>query len=193
MAYEFHLPDIGEGLVEAVVVEWLVEVGDELTLDQPMVAIETDKAVVEIPAPHAGQVLHLGAAEGETIEVDSLLIVIGERDEPWDQAAAEPASAAAPIVGTLQESAEVLPATAAGPKALPKIRNLAAELGVDLEGVAGTGPGGRITEGDVRGAVVTDPDAGPTERKPFSPTRRAIASHLTRSCARSTRMDLRRG
>ena len=74
MAHEFHLPDIGEGLTEAVVVSWYVDV-------------ETDKAVVDIPSPFAGVVLHLGAAAGETIAVDALLVVIGEEGEAWETTA----------------------------------------------------------------------------------------------------------
>jgi pyruvate dehydrogenase E2 component (dihydrolipoamide acetyltransferase) len=172
MAYEFHLPDIGEGLTEAVVVEWLVKVGDELALDAPMVEMETDKAVTEIPAPHAGVVLYLGAAEGDTVEIDELLVVIGEPGEQWEPSA-EPEPEAAPIVGTLPEA----PPAGAGVEAVPVARRLAKELGVDLATVAGSGPGGRITEDDVAAAA----GGGAVEKVELSPTRRAIAEHLTKS------------
>ena len=81
MANEFRLPDIGEGLTEAEVISWLVAVGDEVVVDQNVVEVETDKAVVEIPIPYAGTVLSLGASEGEVVKVGEVLIVIGEAGE----------------------------------------------------------------------------------------------------------------
>ena len=94
MAFEFHLPDIGEGLAEATIVSWLVPVGGTIGLDQPMVELETDKAIVEMPAPRAGVVLHHGAPAGATIAVDSLLVVIGTPGEAWTPSAAPPRSSA---------------------------------------------------------------------------------------------------
>lgn len=173
MATEFLLPDIGEGLTEATVVEWLAGVGEELTLDGPMVEMETDKAVTEIPAPEAGVLLYQGAAEGETLEVGQVLAVIGVAGEAWEPSAAtatDAPEAAAPIVGTLPEAAPT-----AG-QALPAVRKLAAELGVDLAAVTGSGPGGRITAADVESAT-----GGSAEHVPLSTTRRAIADNLTRS------------
>lgn len=170
MALEFRLPDVGEGLAEATIVNWLVGVGDEIALDSPMVEVETDKAVIEIPAPRAGVVLHLGAAAGETLAVDELLVVIGAPGEFW--APSGPSSPSAPpIVGTLPDVA-----SPGSTKVLPAVRKLAVELGVDLAAVAGSGPGGRITEGDVRAA-----SAGPVDRIALSATRRAVADHLSRS------------
>ena len=81
MAREFLLPDIGEGLTEAEIVRWLVPEGGHVEADQPVVEVETDKAVVEIPSPYAGTVLRHGGAEGETIRVGSVLVVIGEDGE----------------------------------------------------------------------------------------------------------------
>ena len=179
MALEFLLPDIGEGLAEATVVRWLVEVGGTVDRDGVLVEIETDKAVVEMPAPRAGVVLHHGAPAGGLIEVGELLVVIGAPGEVWEPRAE--AAGAAPVVGTLAAESERLPAPSpgpAGPQALPAVRKLAADLGVDLAAVDGSGPGGRITEADVRGASAT---AGLVERVPFSATRRAIADHLSRS------------
>ncbi len=182
MAFEFDLPDIGEGLTEATIIEWKVAVGDTIGTDEPMVEIETDKAVVEIPAPRAGIILHLGAAAGTTIEVDSLLVVIGDEGEEWvapsPEAPERVTGAAAPIVGTLHETAHVL---GAAPRALPKVRRLAAELGVDLGGIAATGVGGTITEEDVRAAVAPAEGRGKVQRLKLSPTRRAIADNLSRS------------
>ena len=184
MANKFHLPDIGEGLTEATIISWYVDVGEKVGLDEPLVEVETDKAVVDIPAPVAGVVLFHGGDAGDVIEVESLLAVVGEPGETWEDdtgSEAAPASAAAaPIVGTLDEAPATMTAAAAGINALPKVRRLATELGVDLESITGSGPGGRITEDDVRsGAVPTD--RGPVERKKMSATRRAIADNLTRS------------
>ena len=81
VAKEFRLPDIGEGLTEAEIVRWLVPEGGRVEADQPVVEVETDKAVVEIPSPYAGIVLRHGGAEGETIRVGSVLVVIGEDGE----------------------------------------------------------------------------------------------------------------
>ncbi len=177
MALEFALPDIGEGLAEATIVRWLAAVGDLVGLDEVVVEIETDKAVTEMPAPRAGVLLHRGAEAGDTLEVGSLLMVIGDEGEDWSGAAAPAAAApasAAPIVGTLDESGEVL-ARPAVPQALPMVRRLAAELGVDLAGVAGTRPSGRITEADVRAAAAGDERV---ERVKLSATRRAIATRM---------------
>ena len=77
MAQEFRLPDIGEGLTDAEVVRWLVEVGDPIGIDQPLVEVETAKAVTDIPSPYAGVVLHLGAPVGSTINVGEILVVVG--------------------------------------------------------------------------------------------------------------------
>ena len=182
MANEFHLPDIGEGLTEATILAWYVEVGEPVGLDEPLVEVETDKAVVDIPAPFAGVVLHHGAAAGDVIEVDALLVVVGDAGEAWQPSGgASGASAdAAPIVGTLDEAPAVVPGAGSNEvAALPKVRRLAAELGLDLSLVSGSGVGGRVTEDDVRRADSND--AGPMERVPMSPTRKSIADHLSRS------------
>jgi pyruvate dehydrogenase E2 component (dihydrolipoamide acetyltransferase) len=191
VAREFRLPDIGEGLTEAEIVRWLIDVGEEVQEDQPIVEVETDKAVVEIPSPYAGVVLSHGGAEGEVIEVGAVLVTIGEPGEavepPGEDTTAagrtgfffsedetvapEPGLEPEPIVGTLSEEAEVLSApTAAQPgspaaiKALPVVRKLARDNDVDLETVAGSGPGGRITRADVEAAI--EARSAPPEPEP---------------------------
>lgn len=198
MAQEFRLPDIGEGLTEAEIVRWLVEEGERVEADQPVVEVETDKAVVEIPSPYAGIVLKHGGAAGDVIEVGSVLLVVGEAGEAASDpdaagtgapsgegvpasntfAAEEPAESrsvsgdAAPIVGTLSDEAEVLaPRGEAKPAgggdqvlALPVVRKLARDNGIDLAGVEGTGPGGRITREDVQ--AVIDSGEAPSEKPP---------------------------
>jgi pyruvate dehydrogenase E2 component (dihydrolipoamide acetyltransferase) len=178
MAFEFRLPDIGEGLTEATIVRWLAPVGEQVTADQPIVEIETDKAVVDIPAPRAGTILHHGGPEGATIPVGAILVVLGEPGEEWRPSASTPppATPAAPIVGTLEEAPEA--AASGEAPALPLVRRLAASMGVDLRTVTGTGPGGRVTREDVEGAAT---GAGPVERVRMSPTRLTIARNLSRS------------
>ncbi len=184
MATEFHLPDIGEGLAEATILHWFVQVGEPVEVDAPLVEVETDKAVVEIPAPIAGVVLHHGAGAAEVLAVEHLLAVIGEVGEEWapsESPANTPEAAAvdetAPIVGTLDTGNA--PSIGLGVQALPLVRKLAAELGVDLSNVAGSGPGGRITEDDVMAGA--EHAVGPHTRVPLSATRKAIISNLTRS------------
>ena len=83
MAKEFRLPDIGEGLTEAEIVRWLIPEGSPVRADQPVVEVETDKAVVEIPSPYTGFVLHHGGTEGQTLAVGDVLMVIGDEGEEW--------------------------------------------------------------------------------------------------------------
>lgn len=185
MATEFYLPDIGEGLTEVVVLSWYVEVGESVGLDDVLVQVETDKAVVDIPSPVAGVVLHHGAPPDTELEVGKLLAVVGDPGEEWTPGAAAPAAApssanaiAAPIVGTLSDDAELIQAA---PRLLPADRKLAADLGVDLSTLSATGPGGRITESDIRAAATGAGESRPVDRVRMSATRRAIADNLARS------------
>ena len=190
MAYEFLLPDIGEGLTEAEVVRWVVSVGDQVAEDAPLVEVETDKAVVEITSPSGGVVLHHGARPGETLQVGAVLAVIGQPGEAWSP------GDAAPVVGTLIEDAEILaardgepePPAMAGVRTLPLIRKLARDLDIDLTEVEGTGPGGRINREDVQAAaarrstIKMGPMAGGgEERVRMSKLRRTIADRMERS------------
>ena len=90
MAFEFKLPDLGEGLTEGEIVKWLVKAGDPIEEGQVFVQVETDKAVIEIPSPKKGVVLKLGAAEGDTVQVGSVIIVIGEKGEKIPAAVPNP-------------------------------------------------------------------------------------------------------
>ncbi len=178
MARIFKLPAVGDTMVEGEIVEWLVEVGETVELDQPICSVETDKSVVEMTTPYRGTVLALGGDPGDVIEVGETLIVVGEpgEDVPADEPESEPVAAAASIP---RQTAAPQPAPSDSVKALPKARKLARERGIDLATVAGTGPGGSITVADVEAAAAPAPAAGRRER--LSATRRSIARHMTES------------
>jgi len=203
MAFEFRLPDIGEGVAEGEVVKWLVKEGADVKENQPLVEIMTDKVNVEIPSPRKGTILKLMAKEGGTVKVGQVLLVIGEKGE---QGSAPPA--VSPTITTAKTPA-VVPAKATAPTpslapvavtpkkpqeilATPATRKLARDMGVDLATVQGTGPGGRITDDDVRrfkdvgrsaaavAITVTGPH-GVEERVPMRGIRRKVAEHMVKS------------
>jgi len=178
VAYEFKLPDLGEGLTEGEIARWLVTEGQELADDDPLVEIQTDKTTVEIPSPAAGTVSRILVAEGEVVPVGTVLVVIGADD------ADPPAVAPAPAVP--ERKRESVDQTQARVQATPIVRRIAQELGVDLAQLSGTGPNGRITETDVRSAggegLVSDrhkPSEG--RREPVRGIRRQIVEHLTKA------------
>ena len=179
MPYEFKLPDLGEGLTEGEVARWLVAEGDEIAEDQPLVEIQTDKTTVEIPSPAAGRVTSIRAAEGDVVPVGTVLVVIG--GDAAQTAVPQPAASAPAMArGQTPDLSERDPA-AGRVQATPLVRRIAAELGVPLESVAATGPGGRITEDDVRRAA--GPSQPPTEgrREKVRGVRRQIVEHLARA------------
>ncbi|MFW5964298.1 MAG: dihydrolipoamide acetyltransferase family protein, partial [Natronomonas sp.] len=164
MVREFKLPDVGEGLTEAEIVSWLVEVGDTVKEDQPVAEVETDKAVVEVPSPVNGTVREILAEEGEMVPVGEVIITFDVEGEPVEEPAETDAGAAdepEPAVTPVDEDGSEAPAeTEAEPSAkggrvfaAPSARRLARELDVDIAAVAGSGPGGRVTESDVRAAA----------------------------------------
>jgi pyruvate dehydrogenase E2 component (dihydrolipoamide acetyltransferase) len=164
MAYEFKLPDLGEGLTEGEIARWLVTEGQEIGEDDPLVEVQTDKTTVEIPSPAAGRVARILVGEGEVVPVGTVLVVIGE-----DGAAATPSK---PAESDITRERSV--------RATPLVRRVAQELGVDLATVSATGPGGRITEDDVRGAVAPSaPSEGRRER--LRGVRRLIVEHMART------------
>jgi pyruvate dehydrogenase E2 component (dihydrolipoamide acetyltransferase) len=160
VAYEFKLPDLGEGLTEGEIARWLVQEGQEIAEDDPLVEIATDKTTVEIPSPAGGLVTQILVAEGEVVPVGTVLVVIGGD-------AAEP-KAKAPSNSLLQDGKV---------RATPLVRRLAEELGVDLATLTGTGPQGRITEEDVRGTAPGQAQ----RREPIRGIKRQMFEHLTRA------------
>lgn len=178
MAFEFHLPDIGEGVVEGEIVAWKVKVGDRVKLDQPLVDIMTDKATVEIPSPRAGVVTAINYADGQICPVGKILLVIEEEGTQSSQsssnghaasAAPSPAATAAPSptrspappapspaassTAAASHSIELVDATPGRERTLatPATRRLARQLGVELGHVPASGKNGRVTSEDVRG------------------------------------------
>jgi 2-oxoisovalerate dehydrogenase E2 component (dihydrolipoyl transacylase) len=172
----FRLPDLGEGLQEAEIVAWHVAAGDHVVADQPLVSVETAKAVVEVPAPWPGRVRKLYGEPGDIIKVGAEL---AEFDTDTTDARAD----AVTVVGELPDVTShvdkptTLPA-ASRVKASPAVRRLAAERGIDLSIVSGSGPGGAILSEDIeaaaRAGVVSDGYA------PLRGVRRAMADTMTR-------------
>ena len=171
MAYEFKLPDLGEGLTEGEVARWLVVEGAEIAEDDPLVEVQTDKATVEIPSPASGVVSRILVAEGEVVPVGTVLVVIGGDEAVVPQEAA-PAPASTHAVTT-----PPAPPTERA-RATPVVRKVAQELGIDIDTVTGTGPQGRITEEDVRAAPGA---ASEGRREPLRGIRRVIAEHMARA------------
>ncbi|MBI2544389.1 MAG: 2-oxo acid dehydrogenase subunit E2 [Candidatus Rokubacteria bacterium] len=172
MSRAFVLPDLGEGLTEAEIIKVHVREGDVIQEDAPLLEVETDKAQVEIPSPMSGRVEKVHVRPGQTVKVGEVLVTFADGAESAAPRAAQPARAPAAIPApkaALRAGAGPVPAT-------PTTRRLARELGVDLRTVAGSGPGGRVTDEDVRAAVgrptpaaAREAPARPTEAKPLAP------------------------
>jgi len=194
MLFEFKLPDLGEGITEGEVVKWRVKEGERVAEHQVALEVETDKAIVEVPCPRSGQVVKINRGEGEAVKVGETLFTI-----EVDAAAGEekkPAGKSLSVVGTLPSEEAAY--------ASPKARTLAKKLGVELDPVRGTGPGGIITEKDVyahlseaerakvateavgglptkRGATEGVDRLGPVERIQIKGIRKAIVKNLLTS------------
>ncbi len=183
MAYEFKLPDLGEGLTEGEVARWLVAEGQEVAEDEPLVEIQTDKTTVEIPSPAAGVVSRILVEEGKVVPVGTVLVVIGadgaggaDRAEPVPEHSPKSASGSEPQTSTRPGGTG---------RATPLVRRIAKESGVDLASLSGSGPGGRITESDVRTAaeeqVAQSHKVSEGRREPLRGVRRLIAEHMARA------------
>lgn len=211
MAFEFKLPDIGEGVHEGEIVQWLVKPGDAIQEDQALVEIMTDKVTAEIPSPVTGVIQELRGKEGEVIQVGTVIAVI---DQQGAGAAAPKKAAAAPkeVAGS---ATDFVPTVASTPTravastetngkatavmaapartdrvlAAPATRKLARQMGVDLSVVTGSGPRGRITSSDVKafqggGRMAARPGTFVSQgerREKFGGLRKKIAEHLVKS------------
>lgn len=204
----FRLPDLGEGLEDAELVRWLVAVDEEVALNQPLVEVDTAKALVEIPSPVAGVVKQLHAEVAEVVKVGAVLVtfeVAEDTGEPRRKAVLvgygvdeapetkRRRRLRAPGANTEPEAPTVPSISDAPVQAPPPVRKLAADLGVDLADVKGSGPGGRITREDVMAAssspgpreVVGDrPSLGAAEdRIEVKGVRRVVAEKMSRSAS----------
>jgi len=201
MAFEFHLPDIGEGVVEGEIVSWKVKVGDKVKLDQPIVEIMTDKATVEIPSPKAGTIAKINFKDGEICPVGKVLVVIDEEGAPAQPQAQSQTKTPTP---TPTPTAKTQPAVhAAGTGrievvdvstsrdrvlATPATRRLARQMGVEIGRVPATGKHGRVTTDDVKRfttapvtTALAKAPAGAEERIPLRGMRKRIAETMARS------------
>ena len=171
MPRQFTLPDLGEGLEEAEIVAWLVNEGDHVVANQPLVSVETDKAVVEIPSPWSGTIARRFGAKGDLIKVGSALVEFSEGAD----------ADTGTIVGEVEHGKPAAreaeaPSRPRGLQVLPAIRALARKLDVDLNLVQGSGAGGMITRADVERAARSLNEAGPAE--PIKGMRRAMAQRM---------------
>lgn len=180
----FNLPDLGEGLPDAEIVEWLVAEGDEVKVDDPIVSMETAKAVVEVPSPYSGRIAKLYGKAGDVIKTGAPLVDFDTGE--GSDAAPAPAEAVAPapddagqtaaeradtgtVVGNVTTSDEVLRPVhtqVGGLKLTPAVRALARKLKVDLATVEATGPDGVVTSDDVRRAAAGHPSSKPAAAAP---------------------------
>lgn len=190
----FKLPDLGEGLQEAEIREWLVKEGDTVKVDQPLLSVETAKAVVEVPSPQAGKILKLYGKDGDTMEVGKPLVEF-EGGAPAAAAPAKPAAHGREERGEIRDSGVVVGAmptgdkvvaekatsvgTAAGLKVTPAVRALAHRLNVDLTVVTPTGPDGMITQVDVQRVHKVFTELGPLEK--LKGARKAMANTMSQS------------
>ncbi len=197
MIYEFRLPDIGEGIAESEIVKYLVTKGDEIIIDQPIVKIENDKALTELPSPVSGKIVELMYKEGDMAETGSVVLTI-ETDMVLDEAAsANPDDAVrveefAPVAAVVTEAPKLKPGERI--KATPHTRKLARETGVDISQVTGTGKGGRVTDEDVKAFAksgpkkksgyssdISYPESFDPQIIPFRGIRRRTSDNMTKS------------
>ncbi|MGH8542016.1 MAG: dihydrolipoamide acetyltransferase family protein [Stenotrophobium sp.] len=190
----FKLPDLGEGLQEADIREWHVKEGDTVKIDQPLVSVETAKAVVEVPSPQAGKIVKLHGKPGDTVEVGKPLVSF----DGGEEAPSAPASKTAPaagaaeairdtgvVVGAMKQGNEVVAekattvGTAAGLKVTPAVRALAHRLNVDLTIITPSGPDGMVTANDVQRVHKILTEVGPLEK--LRGARKAMAQTMSQS------------
>ena len=197
-----RLPQVGESVTEAYIGPWLKSVGDRIEKYEPVVEIVTDKVTMEMPSPATGVLSAIVVAEGQTVPMGAVIAEIeveGEEPEEEDDAATVTGSVPeASLTGTLLKdvapvgptgSGGPLVADDSGPRYSPAVRRLAAEHGVDLSAVRGTGIGGRVTRKDVeahvaeRETATAVQESDDEERVPLTPVRRTIADNMVRSAS----------
>ena len=176
----FCLPDLGEGLKEAELVAWHVAEGDHVVADQPLVSVETEKAVVEIPSPQSGRIEKLLAKPGEHVQVGAPLLAFEEGIHP-DTGTVVGSLAAPPDVPRPMPASRNQAGRPAVVQAAPAVRARARQLGVDLSTVTASGPGGTITIRDVEAAVPTEAATAEAPGDALRGARRAMALNMARA------------
>jgi 2-oxoisovalerate dehydrogenase E2 component (dihydrolipoyl transacylase) len=170
---QFVLPDLGEGLEEAEIVTWYVNEGDHVVTDQPLLSVETDKAVVEIPSPSGGRIAHLFGGKGDIVKVGAPLVEFAEgAEQDTGTVVGELGSGEHPPAEEISERP-----TGQQPQMFPAVRALARKLDVDLGSLEATGPGGTITRADIERAAKSMSQVGCPE--PLRGMRRAMAQRMT--------------
>jgi pyruvate dehydrogenase E2 component (dihydrolipoamide acetyltransferase) len=172
----FSMPDLGEGLLEAEIVSWHVAGGDHVVIDQPLVSVETEKAIVEIPSPEAGHIARLLAQPGERVKVGAPLLAF--EDGPHAEAGAVVGELVPPTPAPAGGPPVERPGTPGAVRASPAVRARAHALGVDLSLVRPTGPGGTVTSADIEAAAGAASNA---TRTPLRGTRQTMARNMARA------------
>lgn len=180
------MPQLGESIFEGTITRWLRKEGDRIERDEPLFEISTDKVDSEIPSPQAGTLKQILVGEGETVEINTVVAVIStDAAEAGETKGPEtPRTAAA---ATRVETPPAAPKKRSEVPSSPLVRRLAAEHGIDLAGLAGTGAGGRITKRDIlshieqQGDVAAEASGEDIERIAMTPMRKGIAEHMVAS------------
>ena len=189
MLREFKFPDVGEGIAEGEIVRWLVKEGDWIKEDQELVEVETDKAVLTLNSPYTGKIEKLHGNEGEIVKVGAVLTTVRDTEDVAPAPESDKKDSGT-VVGSLSEEKEI--EIVRPVLATPAVRALAKEMNLDLTGVKGTGPGGRITKEDVEGlaekiaaTVGAGVDTyGPIEKIPLRGLRRTVAKRMAEASKR---------
>src|SRR3990172_1926312 len=147
MPFEFRLPDIGEGVVEGEIIKWHVKAGQEVKEDDPLVEVMTDKATVMIPSPRKGKIVQTFGEEGGIVKVGAVMVVLDTGDRSESVAVREEAVPSKSATAAVLKAAEA--SRGARALATPALRKMAQDMGIDINEVSGTGPGGRVTREDV--------------------------------------------
>lgn len=173
----FKLPDLGEGLQEAEIVEWHVQAGADVQADQPLLSVETAKAIVDIPAPYTGRIVKLFGAVGDLVHLGAPLVAYESTADGGDEDSGTVVGEM-PVGRTVvaEEATTVGVAAAARVKATPAVRALAHRLEVDLAVVTPSGPDGLVTAADVQRVAKLLAELGPAE--PLRGVRRAMAQNM---------------
>jgi 2-oxoglutarate dehydrogenase E2 component (dihydrolipoamide succinyltransferase) len=202
--FDVLMPQMGESVAEGTIVRWIKQVGDPVEKDEPLFEISTDKVDAEIPSPEAGVLLEIRVPEGRTVDVNSVVAVIGRTGEVAGAPAVAPVEDAMPDT-TLQVTAAVASTTTRDERrrlrSSPLVRKIAARHGVDIAGLTGSGIAGRVTKRDILEVVERSRESGPgrpsapasagpqtfvgggeeLRREPLSIMRKKIAEHMVAS------------